>query len=67
MFDKPCCEEIFHIIQTKPPLAQPEAFFSCTIACKVREEPKPYQDTTFFQIVAGSNKIIPELFFLQAK
>lgn len=67
MFDNSCCEEIFNNIQTKPPLVQLEDFFSYTIGCKVREEPKPYRDTTFFQIVAERNKVIPELLFLQAE
>lgn len=31
------------------------------------EEPKPYRDTTFFQVAAESNKVLPELLFVQGK
>ncbi|KAK4829457.1 LOW QUALITY PROTEIN: hypothetical protein QYF61_004675, partial [Mycteria americana] len=67
MLDNPFSEVKFPNIQSKPPLAQLEAISSCPITCYLGEETDPHLSTTSFQVVVESDKVSPELPFLQAK
>ncbi|KAK4830776.1 hypothetical protein QYF61_013609 [Mycteria americana] len=67
MLDNPLGEEIFPNTQSKPPLAQLEAISSCPITCYLGEETDPHPSTTSFQVVVESDKVSPQLPFLQAK
>ncbi|KAK4832342.1 hypothetical protein QYF61_021871 [Mycteria americana] len=67
MLDNPFSEVKFPNIQSKPPLAQLEAFSSCPITCYLGEETDPHLSTTSFQVVVESDKVSPEPPFLQAK
>ncbi|KAK4811274.1 hypothetical protein QYF61_023326 [Mycteria americana] len=67
MLDNPFSEEKFPNIQSKPPLAQPEAISSPPITCYLGEETDPHLSTTSFQVVVESNKVSPQPPFLQTK
>ncbi|KAK4814531.1 hypothetical protein QYF61_022020 [Mycteria americana] len=49
MLGNPFSEVKFPNIQSKPPLAQPEAISSCPITCYLGEETDPHLSTTSFQ------------------
>ena len=49
--DSPFTEEIFPNIQSKPPMAQPEAISSCPISCYLGEETNTHLATTSFQVL----------------
>ncbi|KAK4826690.1 hypothetical protein QYF61_010699 [Mycteria americana] len=57
MLDNTFHEEIFPNIQSKPPLAQPEAISSCPMACYLGEETNTHLATTSFQVVVESDKV----------
>ncbi|KAK4824540.1 hypothetical protein QYF61_016144 [Mycteria americana] len=50
MLDNPFSEVKFPNIQSKPPLVQIEAIFSCPITCYLGEETDPHLSTTLFQV-----------------
>jgi len=50
MIDNPFSEEIFHNIQSKPPLVQLEAVWSCPITCYLGRETGTHLVTTSFQL-----------------
>ena len=58
MLDNPFGEEIFPNIQSKPPLAQPEAVSSHPIAFYLGEETDTHLATTSFQVVVESDKVM---------
>jgi len=60
MSDHSFREEIFPHIQTKPRLAQLDAFSSCPIAGYLREQTDTHLTTTFFQVVVESEKVSPQ-------
>ena len=60
MPDDPSGEEIFPNIQSKPPLAQPEAVSSHPITFDLGEETDTHLGTTSFQVLVESNKVSPQ-------
>ncbi|KAK4830648.1 hypothetical protein QYF61_012491 [Mycteria americana] len=67
MLNNPFGEENCPNIQSKPPLVQLEAIFSCPMACYLGEETDPHLSTTSFQVIVESDKVSPQPPFLQAK
>jgi len=59
MLDNPFGEEIFPKIQSKPPLALPEAISSHPITCHLEKETNTHLATASFQVVVESNKVPP--------
>ncbi|KAK4809371.1 hypothetical protein QYF61_001889 [Mycteria americana] len=67
MLENPFSEEKFPHIQSKPPLAQPEAISSCPITCYLGEETDPHLSTPSFQAVVESDEVPLQPPFLQAE
>lgn len=67
MLGGPSSEEFLLNIQSKSPLVQLEAISFCSIFCYLKEETDSHLDTTFFQVVVESDKVSPQLSFLQSK
>ena len=67
MLDNPFGEDIFPNIQSKLPLAQPEAISSHSVAYYLGEEANTHVATTSFQVVVESDKVPPQPAFLQTK
>jgi len=67
MSDHSFSKEIFHNIQPKPPLMQPEATSSHPIASYLGEETNLNLTTTSFQVAVESDKVSPQPPLLQTK
>ena len=67
MLDNPFGEEIFPNIQSKPPLAQPEAISSYPTTCYLEKETDTHLDTASFQVVVERDRVFPQPPLLQAK